>query len=604
VLAGVRRLRRQWGLTDYVLIGAGIGAGFQLVEGLLRYGQNTARAIPNPRGGWDVAVGLGGSQHVPGLGEIIGGWLPAPVSSVDLFGVSAVGSNTLAVHLVWTAIAGFGVGLMVRARGWRKLVGLLPLVYVSADHAAYNFQVTGLKSDLDWLVTGLADLRVLMWLYPLLVLLLAIALDFVVLSRGRATGADVLLHGERQGRTGLSVLSSFAGVSPRFTLPIAMRFGYARRALWYTQERRPEALATAVRATRDQMDAAWDPRGWHMARMSVPPWRVRIAKVLRNWQFYLWLLILLPGVLYLVVGTFKPFAGLQAFLASDSVFPVVLGIAGVGLLWLVWQLVRTVRSVPGGVRREYGDPVARSGFRVLAGLGSVAAGVAAGISWLDGTAADRRMLANVHILDALSRALLILAIAVFIFGCIYYPPLGLAVLTTGQTVLVPTAAAGTFATITGVTTVLGGLSVLMAQASGNGGGDPGGQTARQRRLDELSKDPAHGNRISPKSQQEARVGLELEEAGKVPPIRRDPTGGADFIDDTGQYWDVKGFNSNYPPNQGGYTLRDSLNKIRESLSTGENVMLDTSQMRTPHIDQLRAAVESTPEWAGKILWWP
>jgi hypothetical protein len=131
------------------------------------------------------------------------------------------------------------------------------------------------------------------------------------------------------------------------------------------------------------------------------------------------------------------------------------------------------------------------------------------------------------------------------------------------------------------------------------------QAAREQRLNDLAKDPAHGGKITPGSMQEARVGLDMEESGKLPgPIERDPTGGAEFRDATGQDWDVKRFNSNFPPNRGGYDLTSSLSKINEAVRTGENVILDTSNMSESAIQELRAAVEARPGLAGKVLWWP
>lgn len=48
------RIRRQWGLTDYVVLGAGLGAGFGLLEAVTRYGLDAERAISHPAGGWVI----------------------------------------------------------------------------------------------------------------------------------------------------------------------------------------------------------------------------------------------------------------------------------------------------------------------------------------------------------------------------------------------------------------------------------------------------------------------------------------------------------------------------------------------------------------------
>ncbi|MDQ6671314.1 MAG: hypothetical protein M3069_11290 [Chloroflexota bacterium] len=132
-----------------------------------------------------------------------------------------------------------------------------------------------------------------------------------------------------------------------------------------------------------------------------------------------------------------------------------------------------------------------------------------------------------------------------------------------------------------------------------------GVGTREQRLQELARDPAQGGKITPGSLQEARVAQGLEQAGVLPgPVRRDPTGGADFVDATGQDWDVKGFNSNFPLRQGGYDLGDSMSKIRDALASGENVILDSAKLSAAAIQELRAAVEAQPGWAGRVVWWP
>ncbi|MET7760859.1 PrsW family glutamic-type intramembrane protease [Streptomyces sp. NPDC005393] len=44
------KIRRQWGLTDHVVLGAGLGAGFGLLEALARFGLDADRAIAHPAG--------------------------------------------------------------------------------------------------------------------------------------------------------------------------------------------------------------------------------------------------------------------------------------------------------------------------------------------------------------------------------------------------------------------------------------------------------------------------------------------------------------------------------------------------------------------------
>ena len=122
----------------------------------------------------------------------------------------------------------------------------------------------------------------------------------------------------------------------------------------------------------------------------------------------------------------------------------------------------------------------------------------------------------------------------------------------------------------------------------------------EQELKELVADPAHRGSTRPidiaKGEHEARIGLDLEERGFLNRIKRDPTGKAEFIDENGQAWDVKSFNSNFKPSKGGYRLDKAMNTINKSLSENENVILDTSNMHLEHINELTDALTAQ----GKI----
>ena len=128
--------------------------------------------------------------------------------------------------------------------------------------------------------------------------------------------------------------------------------------------------------------------------------------------------------------------------------------------------------------------------------------------------------------------------------------------------------------------------------------------AEQQRLQELAKDPDHGGKITPGSMQEARAARGLEQSGDLPgPVERAPSGGADFIDGTGQEWDVKGFRSDFPPGRGGYDFATSMEKIGNELGQGENVILDRTNLTEAAVSELKAAIDAAG-WSGKVLWWP
>jgi hypothetical protein len=129
--------------------------------------------------------------------------------------------------------------------------------------------------------------------------------------------------------------------------------------------------------------------------------------------------------------------------------------------------------------------------------------------------------------------------------------------------------------------------------------------SRVERINQLAADPAHNGKISPKSIQEAEVGLSLEESGHIKgPITRDPRpDGGEFIDADGNTWDVKAFDSRWPPKKGGFKLDRDIAKVESEIIKGENVIIDTSYLSQDHIKQLRAALKEKGI-DHKVKWWP
>jgi WXG100 family type VII secretion target len=136
-------------------------------------------------------------------------------------------------------------------------------------------------------------------------------------------------------------------------------------------------------------------------------------------------------------------------------------------------------------------------------------------------------------------------------------------------------------------------------------GDDGAYIATQYdRYQPLAADPAHAGIVSEKTLRESGVGLALEGRGQLPgPIVRYPTPAAEFTDATGQAWDVKTFNSNFPPKKGGFEVNKTMREIKSELDKNENIILDTKDLTPAHIAQLKEAIEK----AGiqdQVLWYP
>ncbi|MBO0832789.1 MAG: hypothetical protein J2P29_12555 [Actinobacteria bacterium] len=138
----------------------------------------------------------------------------------------------------------------------------------------------------------------------------------------------------------------------------------------------------------------------------------------------------------------------------------------------------------------------------------------------------------------------------------------------------------------------------------------------ERYIEELATDPAKGNRIKPSSRREAVVGAQAEADGDLPgPLTRAPfdengKDAGEFIDSTGQHWDVKSSPDITPD----YTKRPGMpiphpqtdakvtDMINEQLNDNINVLLDPHGMSPARLAHIKELVASHPEWRGKVVW--
>jgi hypothetical protein len=92
---------------------------------------------------------------------------------------------------------------------------------------------------------------------------------------------------------------------------------------------------------------------------------------------------------------------------------------------------------------------------------------------------------------------------------------------------------------------------------------------------ELAADPAKGGKMTPGSVEEAAVGIYADLAGiTAPPIMREETGAAEFVDGKSVKWDVKSPKSPPPGARWTFDAEHQLVKIRHDQSSGEIVMLN------------------------------
>ncbi|MFF5335543.1 hypothetical protein [Streptomyces sp. NPDC013181] len=140
-------------------------------------------------------------------------------------------------------------------------------------------------------------------------------------------------------------------------------------------------------------------------------------------------------------------------------------------------------------------------------------------------------------------------------------------------------------------------------------------------FDHLKHDPDHKGQVDEKSMDEARVGLDLRESGRLPEDIRRPDGadkGEFYSETTGEYYDIKGVHSDYPPfnnvrdksqpfkgaydpaNNGAWVKKQLAKQIE---TRGRIVIIDVRNANQAAIDSVKAAVEKNG-WGDRVIWYP
>ncbi|MFC5724066.1 hypothetical protein ACFP1Z_28250 [Streptomyces gamaensis] len=139
-------------------------------------------------------------------------------------------------------------------------------------------------------------------------------------------------------------------------------------------------------------------------------------------------------------------------------------------------------------------------------------------------------------------------------------------------------------------------------------------------FDHLQRDPDDNWGIKPKTQEEARVGLDLRDQGRLPAdIRRPPQrdSGEFYSASTGRYYDIKGVHSDWPPFnnvrdksqpfKGAYNPANNgrwVNKLKEQIVGHKRiVILDIRNANQAAIDDVRSIVERNG-WEDNVIWYP
>ncbi|MFE6172909.1 RNase A-like domain-containing protein [Streptomyces sp. NPDC056464] len=465
LLAGLSlRVRRQWGLTDFVVVGAALGAGFGLLEAVLRFGLDADRAIPRGEG-WIVPDSLS-PPYVPGLGQVMTSWLPAPFSQLDVGGTPVTETFT---HLVFTAMAGFGVGLLWRTRGWVRLLSVLPIAAAVVHHTVNNYAVREHGAGTrEWLesLDGMA------WAAPLVCLAIAMAVDARQLHRGKGAVPGVLLASERAEGDSLGALLRYAAWRLPWSLLIALRYVRLRRSLLYAAASAPpEAtgeLRRVVAGITARMDASDNAIAWRALNIRAWLKATRAAGRSRGrWLLLIPFVLMLPSLLFLGVGSFTSTAGLQEFFSTGAGPKILVGFGIAALAWIAYQLTVLLRTWRAASTQPLGEVLAAHRFRLGTALGSATTGIFLLWHALGDAGPAGRTIHTLHLLDALNTFLVYLGFALLLLSLLaLFPPGGLA-LAGGGAAGALTADAALSAGVLGTA----GLVLMGLGASNGSGGD-------------------------------------------------------------------------------------------------------------------------------------
>jgi hypothetical protein len=463
LLIGINvRSRLQHGLTDYVVLGAGLGAGFGLLEATARFGMKADQAIPISGGGW-ILPNLT-PPYVPGVDQVLTTPFPAPVGFLDIANLTKLAtglSSGTSIHLAWSALAGLGVGLLLRGRAWARLLGLVPIAFACGLHTLHNYVAVKPEAAAESFANAFDGQ---LWLIPLTSLAIAMALDLKTLRWAKAVVPGALLAGEQ---TGLSALLRFSVTALPWTAWIVLRFVPVRRSLWYLAARSTPATAEPLRQVVSSLAAEMNAAGHRQAWRGLPVRRLLLTA--RGWKLRLALIVItialtVPAALLLGIGSFPSHAVLQKTLATGTGAKAIYWLAIAGLVWILWRLIAGVIGMRRAAASPLGEVVTTARFQLLVALGALSIGGVLLYLRFTGTQLNKRLLSNYHLLDALNDLLLVVGLALMLLALFaLFPPGGL-VLATGGVV------AGGITAETAATLGLSGILLMTAGARGRGTG--------------------------------------------------------------------------------------------------------------------------------------
>lgn len=453
-----------------------------------------AARSPGTAAGSSPTVSL--PPFVPGPTKVFTAWLPAPSGSLDL---GQAGAAMTFTHLVWTAMAGLGAGLLWRTRGWWRLLSLLPVAVAITHHTLNNYTASKPGGPAE---NWLENLDSKAWVMPLVCLALAMVVDLRHLHRAKHTVPGILLATEHPEGDSVAALIRYASWRPPFSTLIALRFVRLRRSLMYAAALTPpedtELLRRVVATVAAHINASDHEDAWRTVDVRA---HLKAARptTRRRWLLLIPCLLALPSVLFLGVGSFKSTSHLQESFTTGP-GPRVLLWCGVGALaWIAWQLLMLLRTLRAVSAQLVGEVLAVHRFRLAIAVGSAAAGGLLLYRGLGDAGPSGDAIRTFHLLEALDTFLVYLGFALLLLSLLslltLFPPgAGLVLAGGGMLAEGATAAAALAAGNLGVAG-----TVLMAVGAEGASADGVQGSSDARSSDSSATEPASGqsNRVRP-----------------------------------------------------------------------------------------------------------
>ncbi len=426
-----RSVRGQWGATDLMLAVAAAGSGFGLAESMVSFATSAAHTLSAPGGGWYILTPFS-PILVPGPAAAVTSWLPAGAQQSSMLSLNA-GPDAMNVHLIWSAMAGLGLALLLRgpARSLiARLCGLALIGLAGLDHAAFNAREGGASAQ-AFAEPFTAVREHLFWALPLIALAITVWLDRARMAE-QFRVAPTLRLGAEAGpgvAPGFKLARLAFGGLPWSALTV---FGFVRmrRAYIYSkatdQQPDPVFVAALTRIGMVLQRSSWPgSRVWTDFRMSRAQQKASSpGRPLRRVLMVAWVALAAVPVLILFIGGTGRFASLQSWFATGTGFWLLVGAAAVSALWLVWALAVSLIRLSRARRLPSADLAAPIGLAIPMRVGALVLSVAALSAVAQGRSGDSALADSAHFLERFGDLLLFVSLLFIIAGLFsVFPPL-------------------------------------------------------------------------------------------------------------------------------------------------------------------------------------